>query len=113
MMLPGRLSPGEMYPAGEADVSARFVRLASGITVRVVESGANDAPPVVLVPGWACTARIYHQTRPALASAGFRAIAVELKGHGLSDKPTRSGEYSLPSMTDHLLSILDALALQV
>jgi pimeloyl-ACP methyl ester carboxylesterase len=111
MILPGRLSPGEMYPAGEANVSARFVRLPSGITVRAVESGSSDAPAIVLVPGWACTAWIYHQTLPALASAGFRAIAVELKGHGLSDKPTGPGEYSLASMTDHLLTILDALAL--
>ena len=113
MILPGRLSPGEMYPAGEANVSARFVRLPSGITIRAVESGSSDAPPIVLVPGWACTAWIYHQTLPALAAAGFRAIAVELKGHGLSDKPTRPGEYSLASMTDHLLSILDALDLPV
>ena len=113
MILPGRLPPGEMYPAGEAGVSARFVRLASGITVRAVESGAIGAPAIVLVPGWACTAWIYHETLPALARAGFRAIAVELKGHGLSDKPTDPAEYTLRSMTDHLLSILDALSLPI
>jgi len=31
----------------------------------------------------------------ALADAGFRVIAVDLKGHGLSDKPLASDEYTI------------------
>ena len=113
MVLSGRLPPGEMYPAGEADVRARFVALASGLNVRVVEAGFASSPPIMLVPGWACTAWIYHRTLPALAQAGFRAIAVELKGHGLSDKPTDPAEYTVESMRDHLIGILDALSIPV
>ena len=111
MVLPGRLAPDEMYPAGEPGVEARFVRLASGLRVRVVESGPHDAPPIVLVPGWACGAWTFHEALPALGAAGFHAMAVELKGHGLSDKPTDPAEYTVESMRDHLISILDALAL--
>jgi pimeloyl-ACP methyl ester carboxylesterase len=113
MVLPGRLPPGEMYPAGEADVHARFVQLDSGIRVRVVEAGPEGGDVVVLVPGWACTAWIYHETLPALGRAGFRAMAIELKGHGLSDKPLDPAEYSLDSMRDHLIAVLDALSLPV
>ena len=113
MVLSGRLSPGEMYPAGEAGVRARFVNLASGLEVRVVEAGFPSSPPVVLVPGWACTAWVYHRTLPALAEAGFRAMAVEVKGHGLSDKPRDPEEYSVESMRDHLIGILDALSIPV
>jgi pimeloyl-ACP methyl ester carboxylesterase len=102
-----------MYPAGEADVTSHFIRLASGLQVRVVEAGSRNAQPVVLVPGWACTAWIYHETLPGLARAGFRGIAVELKGHGLSDKPLDEAEYSVEAMRDHLIQILDALALPV
>ena len=111
MVLSGRLPPGDMYPAGERDVTSRFVRLASGLSVRVVESGSAGSPPVVLVPGWACTAWICHETLPALARAGFHAIAVELKGHGLSDKPLDQSEYTVESMRDHLIDILNALSL--
>lgn len=113
MVLSGRLPPGQMYPAGEADVRSRFVALASGLRVRVVEAGFASSPPIVLVPGWACTAWVYHRTLPALADAGFRAIAVELKGHGLSDKPGNPGEYTVESMRDHLIGILDALSIPV
>jgi pimeloyl-ACP methyl ester carboxylesterase len=48
---------------------------------------------------------------PALADAGFRVIAVDLKGHGLSDKPLASEEYTIESLVEHLRDILDALEL--
>ena len=38
-------------------------------------------------------------------------MAVELKGHGLSDKPDDKREYTNESMRDHLADILDALGL--
>jgi pimeloyl-ACP methyl ester carboxylesterase len=77
--------------------------------VRVVESGVENARSIVLVPGWGCTAWIFHETLSPLATAGFHAIAVELKGHGESDKPSREEEYTSAAMRDHLLEILDAL----
>lgn len=48
---------------------------------------------------------------PALAEAGYRAIAVDLKGHGLSDKPQSADEYTIESLVEHLHDILDALEL--
>ncbi len=113
MLLRGRVPAGDMYPAGERDVHARFVRLASGVRVRVVEAGSTSAPPIVIVPGWGCTAWLYRDPVRALAHAGFRAIVVELKGQGLSDKPTTSDEYTLDSMRDNLIAVLNALSLPV
>jgi pimeloyl-ACP methyl ester carboxylesterase len=49
---------------------------------------------------------------PALAEAGFRVIAVDLKGHGLSDKPIVADEYTIDSLVEHLRDILDALELE-
>src|SRR5215212_3534347 len=98
-----------MYPAGVEGVAARFVTLATGLRVRVVEAGAEDATPVVLVPGWGCGAWVFHETLLPLAAAGFRAIAVELKGHGFSDKPASASEYTIESMRGHLIDVLDAL----
>ena len=110
MVLPGRLSPGEMFPAGEAGLRHTIIRLASGLRVRVVESGPESGPPVILVPGWGCGAWMFHETLPGLGAAGLHAIAVELKGHGLSDKPIAPDEYTVESMRDNLLEIVDALA---
>jgi pimeloyl-ACP methyl ester carboxylesterase len=106
-----RLLENELYPAKFDDVSARFITLASGLRVRVVEAGVSNPDPVVLVPGWGCGAWIFHEIIPHLALSGFHAIAVELKGHGLSDKPDDPREFTSESMRDNLGEILDALGL--
>lgn len=107
-----RLPEGELYPAGYDDVSARFITLESGLRVRIVEAGAASEDPVILVPGWGCDAWIFHDILPFLATSGFHSIAVELKGHGLSDKPDDPREFTSESMRDHLGEILDALGLE-
>lgn len=106
------LSPGEMFPAGDAAYRVSFPRLRSGLKVRVVERGQPDAPPILLVHGWGCTVYVFRRNMPALAKAGYRVIAVDLKGHGLSDKPQHSGGYTVDSLVEHLRDILDALGLE-
>lgn len=101
----------ELYPQGYSGVTTRFVELRSRLRVRIVEAGNADDPPIVFVPGWGCGAWIFHDALPAIAACGFHAVAVELKGHGLSDKPTSPSEYTLQSMGDHLIDVLDALRL--
>lgn len=106
-----RLLERELYPAEFDDAAARFVTLESGLRVRVVEAGRENSTAVVLVPGWGCGAWIFHEILPQLAASGFHAMAVELKGHGLSDKPDNPREFTSESMRDHLGQVLDALAL--
>ncbi|MDQ6690053.1 MAG: alpha/beta hydrolase [Gemmatimonadota bacterium] len=105
------LSPGEMFPAGDPAYRVSYPRLRSGLKVRVVERGDPESPPVVLVHGWGCCVYVFRRNMPALAEAGFRAIAVDLKGHGLSDKPIAAEDYTIDSLVDHLRDILDALGL--
>lgn len=107
-----RLSDRGRYPEGVEGVSARYITLRSGLRVRVVESGAVESPAVILVPGWGCSAWIFHETMLPLAACGYRVIAVELKGHGFSDKPLERNDYTLESMTRHLIDIFDALELE-
>jgi pimeloyl-ACP methyl ester carboxylesterase len=106
------LTPGEMFPAGDPAYRVSFPRLRSGIKIRVVERGDPLARPVVLLHGWGCSAYVYRRNMPALGEAGFRAIAVDLKGHGLSDKPVAPDEYTIDSLVEHLRDILDALGLE-
>jgi len=106
------LSPGEMFPAGDPTYRVSFPRLRSGIKIRVVERGEPTSPPVLLVHGWGCSAFVFRDNMPALADAGFRAIAVDLKGHGLSDKPVAADEYTVDALVEHLLDILDVLGLE-
>ena len=106
------LSPGEMFPAGDPAYRVSFPRLRSGIKIRVVERGEPTSPPVLLVHGWGCSAFVFRDNMPALADGGFRAIAVDLKGHGLSDKPVVAEEYTVDALVEHLLDILDVLGLE-
>jgi 4,5:9,10-diseco-3-hydroxy-5,9,17-trioxoandrosta-1(10),2-diene-4-oate hydrolase len=106
------LSPGEMFPAGDPAYRVSFPRLRSGLKVRVLERGDPESPPVVLIHGWGCSVYVFRRNMPALADGGFRVIAVDLKGHGLSDKPIAADEYTIDSLVEHLRDILDALELE-
>lgn len=107
--LRGRLPASEMYPAHDHRVATRMLPLPSGLRVRLVEAGPPDGARVVLLHGWGASAYTYRHNLPAIAAAGMRAIAVELKGHGLSDKPTTPGSYTFVAMLEHVREILDAL----
>ena len=105
------LRPGEMFPAGDPAYRVSYPRLRSGLKVRVVERGDRDALPVLMIHGWGCSAYIYRYNMPAIAAAGFRAIAFDLKGHGLSDKPQQESEYSIEALIDHVGEVIEALEL--
>lgn len=109
MLLPGRLPASEMFPAGRRDLRSRFLQLASGIKVRVVEAGNENAPVVLMLPGWACSVWVFHETLTPLADAGFHAVAVDLVGHGLSEKPPEKRHYTTEALRDHVIEIIDAL----
>lgn len=101
-----------MYPAGLADLRVRCITLPSLMRVRVVEAGAPEAPPVLFLHGWGASLYTFRRLIPAVAAAGWRAVAVDLKGHGLSDKPTARGQFSRARMLAHVTEIMDALALR-
>ncbi len=108
----GRLAPHAMFPAGLPGYRVRFVELRGAERVRVVEIGNQDALPVVFLPGWGCPVWDFHRTMPAVADAGFRAIAIDLRGHGLSDMPTDPTRYTTDGMIAQAVDVLDALGIR-
>ena len=105
------LSPAEMYPSGERDVATRFIVLETGIRVRVAESGPRDGTPVVMLHGWGASLYMFRHALALSVAYGMRAIAVDLRGFGLSDKPRRRGAYTLDAYCADLDALLDALAI--
>lgn len=101
-----------MYPAGVNTVHARFVALASGLRFRVLETGAPEGEPVVLVHGWGSCVYTFRFALEALAAAGKRAIAFDLRGHGLSDKPTGRYDYTTAPLLDDLRGVMDACGVE-
>jgi len=106
------LSADELFPAGSTAIAQRFITLATGVRVRVAESGPRNGEPVLMLPGWCCTVYMYRHAFDELARRGMRAIAVDLRGFGLSDRPDVAGAYSLDAYLADLAALLDALDLK-
>ena len=96
-----------MYPAGVAGLETRFVPLDGGGRVRVIEGGPRTASSVFLVHGWGGYAYSFAETIPALLHAGYRVVALELPGHGLSDKPAHESWYSEDTLTRIIRQVVD------
>ena len=68
--------------------------------------GAGD--PFVLLHGLASNARTWGAVGRALNAAGHAVVAVDQRGHGLSDKPATG--YGFDEVTADLAALLEALA---
>ena len=108
--MPAQLAPAEWYPATDERVQARFVTVGSD-QVRIAECGPADGKPVLLVHGWGCSIFAWRQVLPALGAAGHRAIAMDLRGHGLSDKPAGEEEYTTAALVAQVARLRDVLGL--
>lgn len=98
-----------MYPAGHGSIAARLLPLRSGLRVRALESGPPNGPTAVLLHGWGACSYSFRHALELLPNHGIRTIAVDLRGCGLSDKPTRRGEYTLDAYLADLEQLLDAI----
>jgi len=107
----GPLSSSELFPAGRSDISSRHISLANGMCLRVAESGAPDANPIVMLHGWGASLYAFRHALSILPARGFRVIAVDMRGYGLSDHPRGAGAFTLDAYMSDLISLLDALAL--
>lgn len=105
------LAPGQLFPADRDDITSHMLTLSTGVRVRVAESGPRDGRPVLMLHGWAASMYTYRHAFERLPAHGMRAIAVDLRGHGLSDKPTKPGAYSLERYCADLDAVLNALEL--
>lgn len=108
----GRLPPSDWYPAGVPGVEASFLELPGGERARVLTTGPATGAPVVLVHGWACSAYSWRHQLPVLAAAGFRVVALDLRGHGLSAHPLGGDRYTTARMAEFLGWVLDELAIR-
>ncbi len=63
--------------------------------MRIAEAGPADGTPTLLLHGWGGSLYMYRHALERLPMYGIRAIAVDLRGYGLSDKPTTRGAYTL------------------
>lgn len=88
----------------------RRVEVAPGVELRILDRGdPSGAPPFLLVHGLASNARMWDGCAEALAALGHRSVAVDLRGHGRSDKPDHG--YDFETVTDDLARLIEAVGL--
>lgn len=101
-----------MFPAGKAGIRIARLTLSDGTTVRVAESGRRGSPGVLLVHGWGASIYMWRDWFAPLAAAGYHVAALDLPGHGLSDKPSDEGRYRLEPLVGVLREVIARLALR-
>jgi pimeloyl-ACP methyl ester carboxylesterase len=67
-----------------------------GAKVHWTSAGDPHRLAVIFVPGWTCDETVWQNQAPAI-SKEYRAITLDLPGHGKSDPP-RDGRFTLDLM---------------
>jgi pimeloyl-ACP methyl ester carboxylesterase len=82
------------------------------LSLRVTLAGPQDGPPVVLLHGFPELAYSWRHQLPALAGAGYRVIAPDVRGHGGSDAPEPVEAYDILRLTGDVVALLDVLGIE-
>ena len=82
---------------------------ANGLRFHYVEDGPADGPLVLLLHGFPEFSYSWRHQLPALAARGFHAVAPDLRGYHLSDKPSGVAAYDIDLLADDVTGWMDAL----
>ena len=81
--------------------------VANGISFHYVEAGKG--PLVLLLHGFPEFWYSWRHQLPALSAAGFRAVALDMRGYNLSGKPVGVKGYRLQTLIDDAVGVIEAL----
>jgi len=87
---------------------SRYVR-SGGVRIHVVERGPADGQPVLLLHGFPEFWWSWRYQLDALAEAGYRAVAMDLRGFGESDRPAHVADYALPHALGDVEAVVETL----
>lgn len=104
------LCPSLGWAAGSAALPVRrqMVEALDG-EIHVLEQG--EGPAVLFCHGFPDTAETWRNQMRAVAEAGYRAVALDMRGYGRSYAPENPDLYTAFHITGDLVSVLDALSI--
>jgi len=88
--------------------SGQAIHLSTGVDVRYVAQGDPSGASVVLLHAWGESLGCFDRVLPLLPTT-IRALAMDQRGHGDSDKPADA--YSLADFAGDVTAFLDAMGL--
>ncbi|KAI9000109.1 putative epoxide hydrolase [Hyaloraphidium curvatum] len=81
----------------------------NGIELDYLEAGPADGPLVVLLHGFPESSWSWRHQLPALAAAGFRAVAPDQRGYAGSTRPSEVSAYGTTHLEADALALVDRL----
>lgn len=84
--------------------------ICNGVRLHVAEQG--EGPLVLLCHGWPELWFSWRHQLPALAAAGFRAVAPDMRGFGRSDAPADIADYTILHLVGDMVALVAALGEQ-
>ncbi len=88
-------------------VTYRQVEGEGGVTLNVAQAGSG--PPVILCHGFPGLGYSFRHQLPALAAAGWHALAPDQRGYGGSSRPHDPARYDANYVMADMLHLLDAI----
>jgi pimeloyl-ACP methyl ester carboxylesterase len=89
-----------------AEIKHRTLKT-NGINMHIAEAG--EGPLVLFVHGFPELWYSWRHQLPAVAEAGFHAVAMDVRGYGETDKPYEIEAYAMKEHIADLLGVLDGL----
>ena len=90
--------------------SRRYVSVPAGdgqdLRIHMVDAGDRSAPAVVFLHGNPSWSYLWRHQIAAAVDAGYRAVAPDLVGMGLSDKPSEMSDYSVARHVGWMRAVL-------
>ena len=83
---------------------------ANGIRMHIAEQGTG--PLVLLCHGFPESWYSWRHQLPALAAAGYRAVAPDMRGYGETDRPQDIAQYTMLHMAGDMVGLLDELGVE-
>lgn len=80
-----------------------------GVNLFYGETAGGD-PPILFVHGWRCDHTYFVPQFERYAERGHRVVAVDLRGHGQSDKP--EGSYAMGVFADDVAWVCERIGLE-
>src|SRR6185295_680249 len=88
---------------------SRFVQV-DDAEIHYQEAGDPNAPPLILVHGFASSTLVWSKVFLKLAEAGYRVIAPDMLGYGYTSKP-RNGQYTIEGQSCMISRLMDRLGI--
>lgn len=79
------------------------------LTFDAVVDGPEQGEPVLLLHGFPQSSACWRRVQPALAEAGYRTVAPDLRGYSPGARPADPADYAMGLLVDDVLGLADAL----